>query len=145
MKGNEFKVSGFPGTQLLLLPEMCCMHIHWMNERHFLWSLQIPFLKYSSLMSLIVFLSCFPPFIPLWLSFFQLWITADPDHSPLLLFCSCAFKTQSFSFFSGEHFLKGLRWCSFQLFFWLSPLTWIGSAGLVSAACQKPDYSSQCV
>lgn len=133
-----------------------------MNEWHFLWSslcltqrqLSGDFLKYSFLMSFIVSLSSFPPFILLWLSFllyFELRImtVADPDHSPLLLLFlyfqdTIVFLLRLFLFFR-EHFLKGLCWCSFQLFFWLSPLTWIGSVGLVSASCQDPHYPSQCV
>lgn len=134
-----------------------------MNEWHFLWSSLCPtqrqlssdFLKYSFLMSFIVSLSRFPPFILLWLSFFfilnsESWLLLTLI-THLCYFCSCAFKIQlfsfwdSFSFFFESIFLKGLCWCSFQLFFWLSPLTWIGSVGLVSASCQDPHYPSQCV
>lgn len=102
-------------------------------------------------MSFIVSVSSFPPFILLWLSFFSFWtLNHDcgyPDHSPSLLLFLCFQDTIVFLFklffFSREHFLKGLCWCSFQLFFWLSPLTWIGSVGLVSALCQDPDYPRQ--
>lgn len=131
-----------------------------MNEWHFLWSslcfiqryLSGVFLKYSFLMSFIVSLSSFPPS-----SFCDFHSFILNSESWLLLtliahlstFSSCAFKIQLFFFsdffFFREHFLKGLRWCSFQLFFWLSPLTWIGSIGVVSALCQHPDYPSQCV
>lgn len=105
-------------------------------------------------MSFIVSLSTFLPFILFGLSFFHIlnfWTNHDLTLiTHLCYFCSCAFKTQLFCFkdffFSRAFFfLKGLCWCSFQLFFWLSPLTWIGSVGLVSALCQDPDRPSQCV
>ena len=105
-------------------------------------------------MSFIVFVVLFPylhPFVTFILSFWtpQSWLPLTLI-THLCYFCSCAFKIQLFSssdffFFSREHFLKGLCWCSFQLFFCLSLLTWIGSVGLVSALCQEPDYPSQCV
>lgn len=107
-------------------------------------------------MSFIVSLPSFPPVILLWLSFFHILSFWTPTHDLTLIthlcyFCSCAFKIQLFFFldffyfFLESIFLKGLCWCSFQLFFWLSPLTWIGSVSLVSALCQDPDYPSQCV
>lgn len=56
------------------------------------------------------------------------------------------FKTPPLPFFFVRSiFWRAVCWCSFQLFFRLSPLTWIGSAGLVSARRQDPDYPSQCV
>lgn len=93
-----------------------------MNEWHFLWSSLCPtqrqlssdFLKYSFLMSFIVSLSRFPPFILLWLSFFfilnsESWLLLTLI-THLCYFCSCAFKIQLFSFwdsfffFFREHF-----------------------------------------
>lgn len=69
MRGTEFKVSVLTATQLLFLPALYWRHIQWINERHFLWRSQIPFLKYSSLMSLFVFLSRFPSSLCDFLSF----------------------------------------------------------------------------
>lgn len=102
-------------------------------------------------MSFIVFVVLFPYLHPCVTFILSFW-TPSPDclwtwsltfatFVPVLSRYNC-FPLQTF-FFSREHFLKGLCWCSFQLFFWLSPLTWIGSVGLVSALCQEPDYPSQ--
>lgn len=102
------------------------------------------FLQYSFLMSFIVSLSlCFPPFTLLWLKFFnfELWTmtVGDPDHSPLLLSFLCFQDTIVFLFrffFSRENISKGLCCFSFQLFFWLCPLTSVGSIGLALAMSQ---------
>lgn len=58
------------------------------------------FLKYSFLMSLIVFMRGFRSSTMLILPIFensQWWL--DPDHSPLATFCSCTFKIQLFCLF----------------------------------------------
>lgn len=54
--------------------------------------------------------------------------------------CFSFFK---FFFFWDSFFHKGLCWCSFPLFFWLSPFTWIGPAAWLLAVIQDPDYQSQ--
>lgn len=121
----------------------------------------VVFLKYSFLMSLIVSLPSFPSLRPsasLILPFFYFFFWTPNDdstliaHLKLLLFLrfqdTIVFQFGLFFFFlfnSFFFFLKGLCWCSFQLFFWLSPFTWIGSAGPVSARCQDPDYQSRYV
>lgn len=69
-------------------------------------------------MNLFVSLSHFPPFIRLWLSFFNfepsIMTAADPDHSPLLLLFLCfqdtivfLFRLSFFFFFSSGAFFEG--------------------------------------
>lgn len=109
--------------------------------------------KCSFLMSFIVSLSSSPPFILLWLQFFQFalktmtWPWSLTFATLFLRFQDTIVFLHRLFFFWTAFFEGPLRLCScsFQLFFWLSPLTWIGSVGLVSALSQDPDYQSQCV
>lgn len=102
-------------------------------------------------MSLIVFLPGFHSSATLILPVFensQWWL--DPDHSPLVTFCPCAFKIQLFClfFFSFQSpfifffSLKGRCWCSFQLFFWLA-LAWLELAPLVQSLASRQDSGSR--